>query len=52
MIRKEKIFMKMQERYRRKAFQISTFFAEDSLVRLFQSLESGADLATAEGPYF
>ena len=44
--------MKMQERYRRKAFQISTFFAEDSLVRLFQSLESGEDLATAEEPYF
>ena len=44
--------MKMQERYSRKAFRISTFFAEDSLVRLFQSLESGEDLVTAEEPYF
>ena len=52
MIRKEKIFMKMQERYSRKICRISTFFAEDSLVRLFQSLENGEDLATAEGLYF
>ena len=52
MIRKEKIFMKMQERYSRKACRISTFFAEDSLVRLFQLLENGADFATAEGLYF
>ena len=44
--------MKMQERYSRKAFRISTFFAEDSLVRLFQSLENGEDFVTAEGPYF
>ena len=52
MIRKEKIFMKMQERYSRKICRISTFFAEDSLVRLFQLLENGEDLVTAEGPYF
>lgn len=52
MIRKEKIFMKMQERYSRKICRISTFFAEDSLVRLFQSLENGEDLVTAEEPYF
>ena len=48
MIRKEKIFMKMQERYSRKTCRISTFFAEDSLVRLFQLLENGADLRSIQ----
>lgn len=43
--------MKMQEPLIPQGFPISICFAEDSLVKLFQSLENGEDLTTQEARY-
>ena len=43
--------MKTQQKSTHTICQISTLFAEDSLVRLFHSLESGVDLKTHEEPF-
>ena len=44
--------MKMREPSNQTSFQISTLFAQDFLVRVFQSLENGGDLPTREELFF